>query len=100
MKSLHEHRVTADEIARALNYTPDYFSRIVPDFIMNHGMPHPLPSSRRHRRMWSRPAIERWLDGYSSAIAAHKPFELPAPVVADRERLHLAYVNDNRGAAA
>lgn len=100
MDSLHARRVTAREIAEALNYTPDYFSRLVPDFIATHGMPMPLPASRRRPRLWSRAAIERWLDGYADAARQAAPASLPAPVEADRRRLHLAYVNDNTGEAA
>lgn len=96
MNTLQEQRVEAREIAALLDYTPDYFSRIVPDLIANHGMPHPLPSSRRRARIWSRAAITRWLDGYAGmravTIAAEKP--LPADIHAERSRLRLAYSSE------
>ncbi|MCJ7993247.1 hypothetical protein J5N58_01370 [Rhizobium cremeum] len=93
MNSLQEQRVEAREIAAVLDYTPDYFSRIVPDLIQNHGMPHPLPSSRRRARIWSRAAITRWLENYADrrAVAAAAADPLPADVSAERARLRLAY---------
>lgn len=98
MKTLHDDRVKAAEIAETLEYTPAYFSRIVPTLIEAHGMPCPLPSSRRRPRVWSRPAIERWLANYGDAVRSPAK-SLPAPVEAERQRLHLAYVNDNAGQA-
>jgi len=99
MTTLHHSRVTTAEIAAVLEYTPAHFSRIVPSLIETHGMPCPLPSSRRRPRVWSRPAIERWLAAYGDA-AREQPRHLPAPIEAERKRLHLAYVNDNAGQAA
>ncbi|ATN34767.1 hypothetical protein ACO34A_13250 [Rhizobium sp. ACO-34A] len=96
MNTLQEKRVEAREIAALLDYTPDYFSRIVPDLIANHGMPYPLPSSRRRARIWSRAAITRWLDSYAdmraSTGAPDKP--LPQDISAQRFRLHLAYSSE------
>lgn len=96
MNTLQEQRVEAREMAALLGYTPDYFSRIVPDLIANHGMPHPLPSSRRRARIWSRAAVLRWLDTYADmrarAVATDRP--LPADVSAERSRLRLAYSSE------
>ncbi|MFN7010071.1 MAG: hypothetical protein ACK4PN_08560 [Allorhizobium sp.] len=100
MNTLQNDRVAAAEIAAALDYTPAYFSRIVPNLIETHGMPHPLPSSRRRPRVWWRPAVERWLANYGDAARGQAGRALPAPIEAERQRLHLAYVNDNAGQAA
>ena len=101
MKTLPDDRVQAAEIAAALEYTPAYFTRIVPKLIEIHGMPYPLPSSRRRPRVWWRAAIERWLMNYGDAVRSAQVPAMPAPVAAERERLHLAYVNpDMQGARA
>lgn len=97
MTSLQQQTVTADEIAAALEYTPAYFLRLVPDLIENHGMPQRLPGRRR----WSRIRVERWLSTYGDAADLPALRTLPAPVADERQRLHLAYVNpDMEGARA
>lgn len=92
--TLMEQTVTAEEIASALNYAPDYFLRIVPELVANHGMPCRLPSSRRQFR-WSRPAVEGWLAGYhKTAPRRIDPVEIPEDIAATRHALRLAYAGE------
>lgn len=96
--ALSDQVVSAAEIAEALQYAPDYFLRIVPDLIQNHGMPCRLPSSHV-RHTWSRKAIEHWLSTYhetASRRVAHpgREQELPSDIVEHRQALRLAYTRE------
>jgi hypothetical protein len=98
--TLMDKTVTATEIASALNYAPDYFLRIVPDLVANHGMPCRLPSSRRQFR-WSRPAVESWLASYHTATPRHlDTVEIPQDIAATRQALRLVYASTAEGARA
>ena len=96
--ALSDQVVSAAEIAEALQYAPDYFLRIVPDLIQNHGMPCRLPSSHV-RHTWSRPAIERWLSTYHEtgarrAVVQGREDALPSDIAQQRQALRLAYANE------
>jgi hypothetical protein len=100
--TLMDKTVTAKELASALNYAPDYFLRIVPDLVANHGMPCRLPSSRREFR-WSRPAVENWLATYHDAAGSRVILsgpDVPADIADIRHALHLAYAAPAEGARA
>lgn len=96
--ALSDQVVSAAEIAEALQYAPDYFLRIVPDLIQNHGMPCRLPSSHA-RHTWSRKAIENWLSTYHETAgrrvaAKTEEVSLPADIIEQRAALRLAYANE------
>lgn len=96
--ALSDQVVSAAEIAEALQYAPDYFLRIVPDLIQNHGMPCRLPSSHA-RHTWSRPAVERWLatyheEGARRAPTYGQPPALPDDIASTRSALRLAYASE------
>jgi predicted DNA-binding transcriptional regulator AlpA len=57
------------------------------------GMPQPMRRSGR-RLVWSRPAIDAWLDPRTRALAAANDAAPPAPIVSDdqwRSRLSREY---------